>query len=131
MCFVLCIEISISFLQWSGLTKPLPKNVHLLTLEMLPTNPLTPISLREAILRLEHFYENGEDEELSQPATVDLVSVFTYYVLVSYSCHNVGSVFGPVRFILPVCRLRWFLYTLIIYAHFSSHFSLQLLMAEI
>jgi hypothetical protein len=59
------------------------KNVHLLTLEMLPTNPLTPNTPREAILRLEHFYENGEDEELSQPATVDLVSVFTYYVLVS------------------------------------------------
>ena len=24
----------------------------------------------------------------------------------------VGSVFGPVRFLLPVCRLSWFLYTL-------------------
>ena len=36
-----------------------------------------------------------------------------------------GSVFGPVRFLLPVCRLSWFLYTLNIYAHFSSHFSLS------
>jgi hypothetical protein len=45
--------------------------------------------------------------------------------------HIVGSVFGPVRFLLPVCRLSWFLYTLNIYAHFSSHFSRQLLMAEI
>ena len=42
-----------------------------------------------------------------------------------------GSVFGPVRFLLPVCRLSWFLYTLNIYPHFSSHFSQQLLMAEI
>ena len=42
-----------------------------------------------------------------------------------------GSVFGPIRFLLPVCRLCWFLYTLNIYAHFSSHFSQQLLMAEI
>ena len=33
-----------------------------------------------------------------------------------------GSVFGLVRFLLPVCRLSWFLYTLNIYAHFSSHF---------
>ena len=41
--------------------------------------------------------------------------------------HIVGSVFGPVRFLLPVCRLSWFLYTLNIYAHFSQ----QLLMAEI
>jgi hypothetical protein len=31
----------------------------------------------------------------------------------------------------PVCRLCWFLYTLNIYAHFSSHFSQELLMAEI
>jgi hypothetical protein len=43
----------------------------------------------------------------------------------------VGSGFGPVRFLLPVCWLSWFLYTLNIYAHFSSHFSQQLLMAEI
>ena len=42
-----------------------------------------------------------------------------------------GSIFGPVRFLLPVCRLSWFLYTLNIYAHFSSHFSQQLLMTEI
>jgi hypothetical protein len=34
-------------------------------------------------------------------------------------------------FLLPVCRLSWFLYTLNIYAHFSPHFSQKLLMAEI
>jgi hypothetical protein len=43
--------------------------------------------------------------------------------------HIVGSVFGLIRFLLPVCRLSWFLYTLNIYAHFSSHFSQLLLMA--
>jgi hypothetical protein len=43
----------------------------------------------------------------------------------------VGSVFGSVRFLLPVCQLSWFLYTLNICAHFSSHFSQPLLMAEI
>jgi hypothetical protein len=42
-------------------------------------------------------------------------------------CHNlhIGTqycAFGPVRFILPVCRLSWFLYTLNIYAHFSDIF---------
>ena len=42
-----------------------------------------------------------------------------------------GSVFEPIGFLLPVCRLCWFLYTLNIYAHFSSHFSQQLLIAEI
>jgi hypothetical protein len=56
-----------------------------------------------------------------------------WYLVTSfiYACHIVGSVFGPVKFLLPVCRLSWFLYTLNIYAHFSSHFSQQLLMAEI
>jgi hypothetical protein len=43
----------------------------------------------------------------------------------------VGSVFGSIRFLLPVCRLCWFLYTLNIYANFSSHFSQQLLMTGI
>ena len=39
--------------------------------------------------------------------------------------------FTSVRFLLPVFRLSWFLCTLNIYAHISSHFSQQLLMAEI
>jgi hypothetical protein len=34
----------------------------------------------------------------------------------------VGNVFGPIRFLLPVCRLSWFLYTLNIYAHFRHIF---------
>jgi hypothetical protein len=45
--------------------------------------------------------------------------------------HIVGSVIVPIRFLLPVCRLCWFLYTLNIYVNFSSHFSQQILMAEI
>ena len=39
--------------------------------------------------------------------------------------------FWPVRFLLPVCRLSWLLYTFNIYAHFSSHFSQQQLMTRI
>ena len=56
-----------------------------------------------------------------------------WYLVTSviYVYRIVGSVFGPVRFLLPVCWLSWFLYTLNIYAHFLSHFSQQLLMAEI
>jgi hypothetical protein len=37
-----------------------------------------------------------------------------------YVCHIVGSIFGSVRFLLPVCRLSWFLYTLNIYAHLGQ-----------
>jgi hypothetical protein len=42
-----------------------------------------------------------------------------------------GSVFGPIRFLLPVCQLCWFLYTLKIYVNFASHFSKQLLITGI
>jgi hypothetical protein len=57
----------------------------------------------------------------------------SWYLVTSFILvpHIVGSVCGPIRFLLPVCRLCWFLYTLNIYAHFLSHFSQQLLMAEI
>jgi hypothetical protein len=62
-----------------------------------------------------------------------LLMVEIWYMVTSviYVYHIVGSVFGPIRFLLPVCRPSWFVYTLNIYAHFSSHFSHQLLMAEI
>jgi hypothetical protein len=59
------------------------------------------------------------------------VPIWSLWPNIRFLHHIVGSVFGPVRFLLPVCRLSWFLYTLNIYAHFSSHFSQQLLMAEI
>ena len=38
--------------------------------------------------------------------------------------HIMGSIFGPIRFLLPVCRLSWFLYTLnIICTFFVTFFS--------
>ena len=40
----------------------------------------------------------------------------TSFILI---CNIVGSVFEPVRFLLPVCRLSWFLCTLNIYAGVS------------
>ena len=42
-----------------------------------------------------------------------------------------GQRFWTRQIPTSVCRLSWFLYTLNIYPHFSSHFSQQLLMAEI
>jgi hypothetical protein len=56
--------------------------------------------------------------------------VTKYQISVINSCWE-KCAFGPIRLLLPVCGLSWFLYTLNIYAHFSSHFSQQLLMAEI
>ena len=61
-----------------------------------------------------------------------LMAEIWYLVTIFILVRNiVGSVFGPVKFLLPVCQLSWFLYKLNIYAHFLSHFSQQLLMAEI
>ena len=44
-----------------------------------------------------------------------------WYLVTSFilACNIVGSVFGHVRFLLPVCRLSWFLCTLNIYAGVS------------
>ena len=49
--------------QFTGM-KPLPANVHLLTLEMYKPDRL--------LLRLEHQFETSEDPELSLPVDVNL-----------------------------------------------------------
>ncbi|KAG1649692.1 Lysosomal alpha-mannosidase [Nymphon striatum] len=55
-------------LQFSALTKPLPPNVHLLTLEQW--------TAKTVLIRLEHFFEKTDDPKgLSQPAK-DLFSTF-------------------------------------------------------
>jgi len=51
-------------MQWSGLKRRLPDNVHLLTLEQWEASSI--------LLRLEHFYAKDEDPVLSQPAKVQL-----------------------------------------------------------
>jgi len=57
--------------------------------------------------------------------------IFGHKLHIGTPYHGKRFLTHPIRFLLPVCRLTWFLYTLNIYAHFSSHFSQQLLMAEI
>ena len=47
------------FPEYSGLTRDLPMNIHLLTLEKVASDSV--------ILRLEHFYEKDEDPILSKP----------------------------------------------------------------
>lgn len=53
----------------TGLTAPLPANVHLLTV-----HALSPTVL---VLRLAHLFETGEDPVNSIPASVDLTNLFT------------------------------------------------------
>ncbi|NXB04666.1 MA2B1 mannosidase, partial [Cnemophilus loriae] len=50
--------------QFSGLRRPLPPNLHLLTVE--------PRGAGTLLLRLEHLFERGESQNGSQPVTVDL-----------------------------------------------------------
>jgi len=54
--------------SYSALNKPLPENVHLLTLENWKKNQL--------LIRLEHFYESEDNNDLSKAVTVDLQTLF-------------------------------------------------------
>ena len=65
---------SLYLLQFTGLHSKLPPNVHLLTFEAVPGEPVvaSPAGTVPYMLRLEHFYETGEDATLSKPVTFDL-----------------------------------------------------------
>ncbi|KAK7113101.1 lysosomal alpha-mannosidase-like [Littorina saxatilis] len=64
---------------WSGVREALPDNVHLLTLQQYPSAGPAPSETQPFLLRLEHFYEKGEDPVLSQPATVNIQKLFTTF----------------------------------------------------
>lgn len=63
----------------SMLAKPLPTNLHLLTLAPDYSLDLTRLhsTPRALIVRIEHFYEKDEDSTLSQATTVNLREVFS------------------------------------------------------
>jgi lysosomal alpha-mannosidase len=54
--------------SFSGVGKALPENVNLLTLENWKKNQL--------LIRLEHFYESSDNNDLSKAVTVDLQTLF-------------------------------------------------------
>jgi hypothetical protein len=92
-----------------------------------------PTSCLPTLLIFIHIHHTFVYAHFSSHFSQQLLMTGIWYLVTSFIlvCHIVGNVFGPIRFLLPVCRLSWFLYTLNIYAHFSSHFSQQPLMAEI
>ena len=55
---------------FSGLSRSLPENIHLLTLENWRPE------LNQVLLRLEHTYESSDNNELSKPVEVDLNGLF-------------------------------------------------------
>ena len=81
---------SLTFKQWtsqfnslhSGLTRELPANVHLLTLETMQDT---------ALIRVEHQYEAGEDPKLSQPVTISLAGLFTDFEIESMTETNLAA----------------------------------------
>ncbi|XP_017769969.1 PREDICTED: lysosomal alpha-mannosidase-like [Nicrophorus vespilloides] len=69
--------------QFSGLRRSLPPNVQILTLE--------PADDRSILLRLEHVFEEGEDDVLSKPVAVDIADLFTLFNIESIRETTLGA----------------------------------------
>ena len=67
---------------YSGLTRELPANVHLLSVETVGEN---------ALIRVEHQYEAGEDTKLSQPVNISLANLFTSFDIESVTEMNLAA----------------------------------------
>lgn len=57
--------------QFSGLIKPLPKNIHLLTLKQLDSY--------NVLIRLEHIFQKNEHPDLSRTVTIDLNGIISNF----------------------------------------------------
>ncbi|NXY52722.1 MA2B1 mannosidase, partial [Callaeas wilsoni] len=82
-------------LQFSGLRRALPPNLHLLTVE--------PRGAGTVLLRLEHLFERGESQNGSQPVTVDLTTLFSAFTITSVREMALG---GDIP-LHSVSRLLW------------------------
>ena len=83
--------------EFSALSSPLPLNVHLLTLE--PWGP----SGSDVLLRLEHYFEKGEDAVFSLPVKVDLARAFEALKLEDF----VEMTLGANKVKATATRLKW------------------------
>lgn len=68
------VSHSDDYINFKGINKMLPKNIHILTLE--------PWDNHFILLRLEHFYEINEDSEQSTPTDVSLRNLFTTFRII-------------------------------------------------
>ena len=80
---------------YTAITKALPANVHLLTLQFIDVNTI--------LLRLEHQFEKNEDHVLSLPVTVSLDGLFTSFKIDSMT----ELVLGGNEELSNVHRLVW------------------------
>ncbi|KYN17373.1 Lysosomal alpha-mannosidase [Trachymyrmex cornetzi] len=67
----------------SGLNKALPPNVHILTLEPWKDNTI--------LLRLEHLFEVGEAQRMSQPVEVNIQNLFSTFSIESIKETTLGA----------------------------------------
>ena len=81
---------------WSALVDPMPRNLHLLTLDQLAS--------KQYLVRVEHYFEAHEDAVYSQPIEVDLQQLF----------HTIGTINNVTELILTanmamndLNRLNW------------------------
>ena len=81
--------------MYSAVSRELPANVHLLTLQFVDANTV--------ILRLEHQFEKNEDSTLSKPVTVSLDGLFKPFKIESMT----ELVLGANDELSNVHRLQW------------------------
>ncbi|XP_034247479.1 lysosomal alpha-mannosidase-like isoform X2 [Thrips palmi] len=82
-------------MEFSGLKKSLPHNVHVLTLE--------PWKGKSLLLRLEHFVEKGEDHELSKEVTVNVQDMLTPFKILRLR----ETTLGANHWLKDSQRLKW------------------------
>lgn len=70
-------------MEYSGINNSLPNNVQILTLE--------PWKNSSVLLRLEHVFENDEDQALSQPVSISLKNLFVQFEIVSLQETTLGA----------------------------------------
>lgn len=82
--------------EYSGLSRPLPPNVHLLTLEQWKDKTI--------LLRLEHFYDSNDDpSNLSKPVQVSLVKLFQQFTVLT----ALETTLSANQFLAEAQRLQW------------------------
>ncbi|XP_060838045.1 lysosomal alpha-mannosidase-like isoform X3 [Rhopalosiphum padi] len=82
-------------LQYSGLKRPLPNNVQLLTLE--------PWKDGSVLLRFEHIFEYNEDKNLSTPVVLDVQDLFTKFRIASLK----ETILGGNQWLSENTKLTW------------------------
>lgn len=82
-------------LQYSGLKRPLPNNIQLLTLE--------PWKDESVLLRFEHIFEYNEDKNLSTPVVLDVQDLFTKFRIVSLK----ETILGGNQWLSENTKLTW------------------------